>query len=118
MDGQVRRIAAARVVVANGLLSRLRGLFAYGVDEGVLVVLDPCNDIHTYGMSRPIDVAFASADGVVVEVHRGVPPFRRLRCPKAAMTCERYAAPDACWFEVADRIGDIVCRIDGGNEGR
>lgn len=80
-----------RMRFACSLWQRLRGLKPMPGYGGVLV-LAPCRDIHTFGMARPIDVAFVSARGEVLEAHYGVPPGRRLRCPGAALVLERYSS--------------------------
>ena len=82
--------------------ARLRGLTSRAGFDGVLV-LAPCNDIHTFTMRSPIDVAFAAADGVVLEVHRAVPPFRRLHNRQAALVVERFAVPGP-WLEAGDAL--------------
>ena len=43
--------------------------------EGLLLV--PCNAIHTYGMSFPLDVLFLSGEGRVVRTVQDLPPGRR-----------------------------------------
>ena len=90
------------VEFACTLRSRLRGLLGRGDFVGVLMIA-PCHDIHTFGMKRAIDVAFVSCEGLVLESYRAVGPRRRIRCQKAAVTLERYAA-DAPWLEPGDRI--------------
>ena len=88
--------------IASTMPARLKGLLGRSGFGGVLL-LAPCRDIHTFGMRRPIDVAFVSADGAVIESHRNVAPRRRLRNRKAAATLERFSA-DAPWFAPGDRI--------------
>ena len=88
--------------IACTMRSRLLGLFGRPGFEGILLLV-PCHDIHTFGMSHPIDVAFVAADGTVIESHRGVEPCRRLKNREAAATLERFAADDS-WFAPGDRI--------------
>lgn len=90
------------VVLACTLRQRLMGLHGHGALDGVLLLV-PCNDIHTCGMCRPIDVAFVSAHGEVLESHRHVEPWRRLRNGRATATLERFSSDEA-WFEPGDRI--------------
>lgn len=84
------------VQIACTLRARLTGLCGRDTFDGVLMLV-PCNDIHTFTMHRAIDVAFVTADGVVLEAHRDVPPNRRLRNKRAAATLERFASEEA-WF--------------------
>lgn len=83
--------------------ARFRGLLRTSPPSSPLVIA-PCRDIHTFGMSAPIDVAFASADGVVLMVERGVEPGRRIRCAEAAMVVERFAVAKP-WLSEGDRMG-------------
>lgn len=82
--------------------SRLLGLLGRSRFDGVLLLV-PCHDVHTFGMSRPLDIAFVAADGTVIESHRSVEPCRRLKNRKAAATLERYACASP-WFASGDRI--------------
>lgn len=91
-----------KVEIACSLLSRLRGLLGRG-DYPHVLLLVPCNDVHTFGMRRPIDIAFITADGTVLESHRRVGIGRRMRCKSAFATLERVAAQSP-WFEQGDRI--------------
>ena len=96
------------IEIACSRMSRLRGLLGRKEFPGVLMLM-PCNDIHTYGMRRAIDVAFVSSDGVVIESYRAIGARRRLRCKAAAATLERFA-DDAPWFECGDCIGVKMAR--------
>ncbi|MDO4400078.1 MAG: DUF192 domain-containing protein [Coriobacteriia bacterium] len=94
---------ASRVVLATRLSSRMRGLlFSPASDD--LMVLMPCHDIHTFGMSHAIDVAFLDANGTVVRTARDVLPNKRLRHRGAAAVVERRAIPRELWFEEGDCI--------------
>ena len=89
-----------RIEIASSAHARLRGLFGREAFDGILLLV-PCNDIHTFGMHRPLDVAFVAADGTVLEAHRGVVPNRRLRNRHASATLERFASEDT-WYEPGD----------------
>ena len=91
-----------RVEIACSMRSRLMGLFGRDAFDGALMLV-PCNDIHTFGMRRPIDVAFVASDGAVLEAHRRVAPNRRLKNRRAAATIERFSTEDA-WYEPGDLI--------------
>ncbi len=102
-----------RPVFALGFFQRLRGLLArpacwLGV-RGVLVIA-PCDSIHTYGMAYPIDVAFLDSCGRVVLARRALPAGARLRCPGAALVLERPAPPRGTSVTVPywPCVGDVV----------
>ena len=90
------------VEVACTARARLLGLHGRDALDGVLMLV-PCNDIQTFAMRHAIDVAFAAADGTVLEAHRNVPPNRRLRNKRAVATFERLASEEA-WFCPGDRF--------------
>ena len=78
--------------IACTMRARVRGLFGHAGFGGVLLLV-PCNDVHTFGMTAPLDIAFVSADGTVLEAHRDVGPRRRLKNRRACATLERFARP-------------------------
>ena len=90
------------IQVASSMTSRLRGLFGRADFKGALL-LTPCNDVHTFGMRRAIDVAFITPTGLVVESHRNVPACRRLRCKQASSTLERFSTAGP-WYKRGDRV--------------
>ncbi|WP_282209048.1 DUF192 domain-containing protein [Parvibacter caecicola] len=97
------RLVAARVAATP--LSRLRGLLGRRPPHPALL-LTRCHDIHTCGMSAPIDVAFLSGEGQVVKVERAVPPGQRvfagaLACDESASVLERFSQMGA-WVEKGD----------------
>lgn len=67
------------------------------------LLLAPCRDVHTFGMRKPIDVAFVSADGIVLSSYRAVGRRRRLRCERAAVTLERFASNEP-WLRQGDHL--------------
>jgi uncharacterized membrane protein (UPF0127 family) len=71
-------ILGTAVGLADGLWSRWRGLLGrrrLAPGEGLL--LTPCRSVHMYGMTFPIDVAFADDAGTVVAAYAGLAPGRR-----------------------------------------
>lgn len=100
--------------VLTGILERVRGLKGRGCGASC-VVLVPCRDIHTFGMKGSIDVAFVDEKGIVVAVHRGVAPGRRIRCAEARMVFERPARPGA-WLECGN--GVFAPGVFGRNVGK
>lgn len=90
------------IALACTLVDRLMGLKRLPGFDGILI-LAPCDDIHTFTMRRPIDVAFVDGSGTVLAAWRGVPPRRRLRHAGAYAVAERYAR-DGPWAEPGDRL--------------
>ena len=89
---------------------RLLGLFGkdWGIDE---LLIAPCRDIHTAGMRRHIDVAFINGEGRVIESHRDVAPWRRIRHRNAVAVIERFAA-EGDWLVPGDHVG-LTVRKEG-----
>jgi uncharacterized membrane protein (UPF0127 family) len=75
--------------------ARLRGLLgASPLPAGHGLLLDRCRAVHTVGMRRAIDVVFVTADGVVIDLRRGMGAGRIAFCRGAAGVLE-LAAGDA-----------------------
>lgn len=94
----------------------MRGLLGRKDFDGVLVLM-PCNDVHTFGMRREIDIAFVDSGGTVVGSHRGVGARCRIRCPAAVVTIERFAE-EAPWYEWGDHVDlkDCIRERGGADE--
>ena len=63
--------------IADKFWSRAIGLLGrreLALNEAILI--RPCSSIHTFFMRMRINVAFVDANGVVLSVHREVPPWR------------------------------------------
>lgn len=91
------------LLLATGLLRRACGLLLSQPSSQVLL-LAPCDDIHTVGMRHAIDVAFVDATGCVIETHRGVGPLRRLKNKTAVAVLERFSSCETPWFECGDNV--------------
>lgn len=98
--------------IACTMRARLLGLFGKPGFDGALLLV-PCHDIHTFGMTRPLDVAFVAPDGTVIESYRNVGPCHRLKNRQAAATLERFASSDP-WFGAGDRIQDKLRPLNPG----
>lgn len=74
--------------------------------DDVTRLLVPCHDIHTFGMRHPLDIAFISRDGEVLDVHRNVSTMRRLKHKGASLVAERFSK-EGDWLKKGDviRIG-------------
>ncbi len=71
------RVLARRVLLALRWGSRLRGLLwrpPLGDGEGMLLM--PCNGVHTFFMSYPIDALFLDEQGCVHEQAADLAPWR------------------------------------------
>lgn len=74
-----------RVAVADTHWTRLRGMLGRRepeVGEGLL--LRPCRAVHMYGMRFPLDVAFLTVEGRVVELYPRLAPAHRSRVHREA----------------------------------
>ncbi len=92
MNQKKGTVIATRVTVADSFFSRAVGLLGrrqLAAGEGLL--LKPCNNVHTVGMSFPIDVIFVDADMVVLKVVCGLKPCRLATCAGATATLELKA---------------------------
>lgn len=98
--------AWSQLMVATDGPSRARGLLLRRRCSEPLILM-PCNDVHTVGMVRKLDIAFVDRCGVVLESYRAVGPMRRLRCPRAVATIERFAECGT-WFSEGDRVGLVA----------
>ena len=94
-------IRPVKVKVMKTFLQRLRGL-EFRKSDDVNYMFDGCNCIHTFGMRKPIDVAFTSSDGRVLQVNRGVGARKILRSGSAVNTIERFSS-DAHWLVPGER---------------
>lgn len=88
--------------LATTAKDRLRGMLFRDPDE-VTRLLIPCHDIHTFGMRYPLDVAFISRSGEVLEVHRNVATMRRIKHKGASLVAERFSR-DGDWLKKGDVI--------------
>lgn len=81
-------VVASRVQVASGVWSRLRGYLGRPEPaEGEGILLAPCNAVHTFGMTYPLDVLFLDPRGTVLSSVESLAPWRKTRRVKGA----RYA---------------------------
>ena len=95
-----------KLEIASTIRSRLVGLLGRSEFDGVLLLV-PCNDVHTFGMKRALDIAFVSAEGRIIEAHRNVKPNRRLKNRHAKATLERFSNEDP-WCEPGDAINRVL----------
>jgi uncharacterized protein len=83
------QLLGLEIPVAESRLSRLLGLALLRRERaGPGLLIPGCRSIHTIGMRFPIDLIFLDATGSVLELHRGVPPGRFIRCAAAMAVLE------------------------------
>ena len=98
-------VTLGRAEVAADRRSRRRGLLGRDGVEGVLVI-EPCRQVHTFGMRFAIDVAFCASDGRVLRVVPGMRPGRVSRVVwRARRALEAEAGRFAAWNL---RPGDVL----------
>ena len=76
-DANSGEVLFDNLVIADKFWSRAVGLLGrreLALSEAILI--RPCSSIHTFFMRMRINVAFIDANGVVLSVHRDVPPWR------------------------------------------
>ena len=89
-------LLCVRIVVANSLWARLRGLaLRGGPPDGWALLLPRCRSIHTFGMRFPIDVVFLDRHGWPIAIRRGVKPGRVVACRRDAAAVIETKAGDA-----------------------
>ena len=93
---------AESIEMATSASSRLRGMLFRDPDD-ITRLLVPCRDIHTFGMRYPLDIAFISKDGYVLEVYRNVEGRRRIKRKEASMVAERFSR-QGDWLQAGDVI--------------
>jgi uncharacterized protein len=82
-------LLGVEVPVATSLPSRLLGLALLSRRRaGPGLLIPRCSSIHTYCMRFALDLVFLDAEGRVIELRRGVPPRRVIRCPGAVAVLE------------------------------
>ena len=70
-----KRVICKKCEVANNPITRFKGLmFRKELEKGSALLIEPCNEIHTFSMKFPIDVVTVSKDNVVLTVFDSVPP--------------------------------------------
>lgn len=99
------------LVPAVGFLDRIKGFLAPR-PRGCVLLIAPCWSIHTFGMKRPLDVAFCARDGTVLRSFRDVPPGKVLRCRRACAVLERVCIPgvEKAWYREGERISICIRR--------
>ena len=70
-------VIAGEVELAADSRARNRGLLGRsGIAAGSVMIIAPCNAIHTFFMRFTIDLVFADRHGRVLKLYRSVRPWR------------------------------------------
>ncbi|MFP5299455.1 MAG: DUF192 domain-containing protein [Actinomycetota bacterium] len=90
---------------ASGVRERTKGLIGLdSLEEGVGLVLEPCRQVHTFGMRFPIDVVFVDRGWTVIgSVHR-MGPRRLSRIFFRARRAIELPSGAAAAVKVGDRL--------------
>jgi len=60
---------------ANSYFTRMMGLmFRKNLPENRGLLLDPCNQIHTFQMKFPIDAVYLTNDDVIIKIETSIAP--------------------------------------------
>lgn len=66
-----------RVIIANKLIKRFMGyMFRNEPASAEVLIITPCNQIHTFHMKFPIDVLYLNKDDVVVHMEKDIKPWK------------------------------------------
>lgn len=84
-DGEMRienrtrgTLLGERVTLADSWWGRFRGFLGRSPPvDGEGILLSPCNSIHTWWMSFPLDVVFLDAGGAVLDIREDLQPWSR-----------------------------------------
>ena len=77
MNSRNGAVLAREVSTAFDSASRRRGLLGRtSFEDESVIVIAPCNAVHTFFMKFPIDIVFAQRSGVVLKTCSRVPPWR------------------------------------------
>lgn len=86
---------------------RIRGLLGRShLPCGAGLLIRPCGGIHTLGMQFPIDVIFLDPAGTVLDIVRGVVPWRMAPGPRGTHAVLEIQSG---WLaDNAIRVGDVL----------
>lgn len=97
------RIVCERCQIARTPLQRMRGLLGRSsLDSGEGMLFRPAGSIHMFFMRFPIDAIFCDRDLVVIDVERGLKPWRTAGRRGAKVVIE--VAAGAARVQSGDRL--------------
>lgn len=107
-------------VVARTFAQKAVGMLAgRGSRPDQCLVLLSCRDVHTCFMTFPLDIAFVSREGRVLQSSVGIKPWKRVRCRNrgAYAVIERRSSHDP-WFEDGAEINMFLLGCGDKRRGR
>jgi uncharacterized membrane protein (UPF0127 family) len=103
--GQVYRQSQPVIAHAwrtTNMFERMRGLLGRPqLHSGQALLIVPCNAVHTFGMSYPLDIIFVDAKGKVLKLFKHLPQLRMAKAYGARTTIELASGE-------IDRIGILI----------
>src|SRR3954452_2790305 len=111
------RVVIDRLEIADGFWSRWAGLQVRSrPPQGFGLLLVPCSSIHTCFMRFAIDAVMLDRSGRVVEIRRGVRPWRAILPAHRTYAILEVACGDASEIELGqvlrlDRIAGAICEF-------
>ena len=79
------------------------------------VLLLCCSSVHTFGMTYPIDIAFADDHGEILKTKSKVNPRQIHSCSGAYCTFERPSTELFPWFKVGQKVAIYEIEVEKGN---
>lgn len=106
-------VIASRVETAFDSETRRKGLLGRtGLAPEAVLVIAPCNSVHTFFMKFPIDAVFVDREGAVLKQYSGLRPWRIAFAVRAFAVLELSAGTvGRTGLQVGDRL--VVDRVDG-----
>ena len=97
-------LLAEKLMVADTFWKRLRGLLGTREwPEGNALLINPCNNIHMFGMKYCLDVLFLDRQNMVLEAVEALAPGRLKLCGGAKCVVE---LPEGTLRRTGTRRGD------------
>ena len=84
--------------------SRLRGLIGRNLDSVDGLLLTPCNQIHTFFMSYPIDVVYLDKKGNILHIDKNISKSKMLKKVKGAYRVLELKANQSQKLDLAENL--------------
>ena len=106
LNERTGEVVASEIELAADSQSRNRGLLGRsGLAAGTVLIIAPCNAIHTFFMRFKIDLVFADQNGRVKKVYRTVRPWQiRVAFGAFAALEFRAGSVDSVHLVAGDRL--------------